>query len=107
MKAFILFLPLLFIFQICLAQTRCGLSTVDELLEDGWELENESYIRNIYDHLFVLEDGTKYQGDMTVGILEGDYAIVLRKFVRSENTSGYIRNLCAGGFESWVTIVSE
>ena len=50
-----------------------------------------------------LEDGSIYRADMTVGMLRGDRALVLVKSVRTKELTGDIFNLCAGGFDAWVT----
>ncbi len=82
---------------------HCGFDTIGDMLVSGWKVHSEGYIAAIGNRFFVLEDGSIYKADMTVGIFKGDHAIILSQFVRTEKTSGFIYNLCAGGFDAWVT----
>lgn len=81
---------------------HCGVNTIGELTRSGWAPYLEGYISKIGDSIIVLEDNSSFSADMTVGIFSGDHAIVLSKYVRGEKNSGYIYNLCAGGFDAWV-----
>jgi len=88
-----------------LAYVQCGLNTVGELLSQGWRIEKDDYIKNINAEgkTITLEDGTIYRADMTSGMLVGDRALLLSKYVKSEKAEGYIYTICAGGFDAWVT----
>ena len=88
-----------------LADVRCGTSSVGELHAQGWKIEKQDYIKilSLGDNVIVLEDGTSYQADMTSGMLVGDPAILLSRYVKTDKTEGYIYNICAGGFDAWVT----
>jgi len=86
-------------------ETRCGTSTIGELFAKGWRIEKQDYIRSLGEHgkSIELEDGTIYNADMTSGMFVGDRAILMSKYVRSDKAEGYIFNICAGGFDAWVT----
>lgn len=88
-----------------IASTQCGLETVGEMLGEGWHVVKVDYLSRVSDNGLKLEDGTYYEADNTVGMLSGDKAILLSKFVRSNKLSGYIYTICAGGFDAWVTPV--
>ena len=84
--------------------SNCGTSTVSELVSEGWKIVKEAKIESISldDRVIILNDGTSYRADMTSGMLAGDHAILLSKYVKSDKAKGYIYNLCAGGFDAWV-----
>lgn len=84
---------------------KCGSRSVGELLEQGWRLVKSDYLSQVSSDRIKLEDGSVYRADMTSGMFPGDKAILLAKHVRSGEQSGYIYNLCAGGFDAWVTPV--
>ena len=90
-----------------LADVRCGLKSVGELLNQGWKIVKQDYIKSIGngENSIVLENGSIYSADMTSGMLVGDRALLLRKYVKTAKAEGYIYNLCAGGFDAWVTPV--
>ncbi len=88
-----------------LAYVQCGSNTVGELLNQGWRIEKEDYIKSISadGNYIAIEDGTIYRADMTSGMLVRDRALLLSKYVQSEKAQGYIYNICAGGFDAWVS----
>ena len=88
-----------------LAYVQCGSNTVGELLSQGWRVEKDDYIKsiNVEGNKITLEDGTIYRADMTSGMLVGDRALLISKYVQSEKAQGYIYTICAGGFDAWVT----
>ena len=90
-----------------LADVRCGSNTVGGLLDQGWRIVKQDYIKSIGrgGNSIVLEDGATYRADMTSGMLVGDKAILLSKYVKSAQAEGFIYNICAGGFDAWVTPV--
>jgi hypothetical protein len=92
-------------FGVELGSVRCGTSTVGELYAQGWRIEKQDYIKSLSQggNAIVLEDGTSYRADMTSGMLVGDPAILLSTYVRTDKAEGYIYNICAGGFDAWVT----
>ena len=86
-----------------IAQTeQCGTNATGEMLASGWKYYSEGNISTIKDDVIELDDGTLYEADMTIGIFEGDHALIFSKFVQTEKLSGFIYNLCAGGFDAWV-----
>jgi hypothetical protein len=87
------------------ANKNCGTRTVAEMLRSGWQFVKRDFIAKIDPggHAVTLRDGSRYRADMTVGIFEGDEALLFRKHVNTKKISGYIYNLCAGGFDAWVT----
>ena len=84
---------------------RCGTMTIGQLYAHGWRIENQTYIQSLTNsgNVIELEDGTAYRADMTSGMLVGDPAILLSKQVKSDKAEGFIFNICAGGFDAWVT----
>jgi len=92
-----------------LADVRCGLNSVGELLSQGWKIAKQDYIKSIGrgGNSIVLGDGSTYSADMTSGMLVGDRALLLSMYVKSEKAEGYIYNICAGGFDAWVTPVEN
>jgi len=75
-----------------LADVRCGLNAVGELLNQGWKIVKQDYIKSIGSggNSIVLEDGSIYSADMTSGMLVGDRALLLSKYVKSAKAEGYI-----------------
>lgn len=73
-----------------LGDTRCGTSTIGELLAKGWRIEKQDYIRSLGKprKVIVLEDGTAYRADITLGMLVGDKAILLSKYTVSDKAGG-------------------
>ena len=88
---------------------NCGTQTVGEMLHSGWQFVKRDFIAKIdrTGNTVTLEDRSRYRADMTVGIFEGDEALLFRKHVQTKKISGYIYNLCAGGFDAWVTPLNE
>ena len=82
---------------------KCGTNSVGEMLGSGWSIIKDSYLASVEPNRLELEDGSIYRADMTVGMLRGDRALVLVKSVRTKELTGDIFNLCAGGFDAWVT----
>lgn len=82
---------------------KCGSRSVGELLDQGWRVVKSDYLASVSNDRLVLEDGSVYRADMTSGIFRGDKAILLAKHVRSGKQSGDIYNICAGGFDAWVS----
>jgi hypothetical protein len=87
------------------ADLQCGSETVGELLNQGWRIVKQDYIKTIGNRgsAIILEDGSVYRADMTSGMLAGDRALLLSKYVKSAKAEGYIYNICAGGFDAWVS----
>jgi hypothetical protein len=88
-----------------LGSVRCGTKTVGELYAEGWRIEKQDYIRNLGDgeNVILLEDGTAYRADVTIGMFAGDPAILLSKYVKSDKVEAFIFTICAGGVDAWVT----
>ena len=88
-----------------IGNVSCGMSTVGELRAQGWRIEKQDYIKTLSQggNVIVLEDATSYSADMTSGMLVGDSAILLSKYVKTDKAEGHIFNICAGRFDAWVT----
>lgn len=88
-----------------IADFQCGSETVGELLNQGWGIVKQDYIKTIGNRgsAIILEDGSVYRADMTSGMLVGDEALLLNRYVKSAKAEGYIYNICAGGFDAWAS----
>ncbi len=88
---------------------HCGAQTVGEMLRSGWQFVKRDFIAKIdrTQSTLTLQDRSRYHADRTAGIFEGDEALLFRKHVQTKKISGYIYNLCAGGFDAWVTPLNE
>jgi len=71
----------------------------------GWKIVKQDYIKSLSQGgaLITLEDETFYRADMTSGMFVGDAVILLSKYVKTAEAEGHIYNICAGGFDAWVT----
>ena len=88
-----------------IGEVQCGTRKIGEMMREGWLVVKADHLENVSDNKLTLEDGSIYEADNTVGMLQGDQAILLSKHVRSKKSSGYIYTICAGGFDAWVTPV--
>lgn len=84
----------------------CGESKGEYMLRSGWRFEKSGYVRavKVDQNLIVLDDGSRYESDSVVAIFQGDKALLFSKYVRTKKgLSGFIYNLCIGGWDFWVT----
>lgn len=88
-----------------LARVPCGSGTIGQMVSDGWRIVKMGGIKKIEraGNYITLEDESVFRADMTSGMLVGDDAVLLSKYVTSPKLRGYIYTICAGGFDAWVT----